>query len=95
MSLSAAVVPSEPKNDNPASGKSKTAISVRTVGPEYQIRQNRSGVLSPASRKKGTLATFPNQGHLTLAAAAKRFKRYALLVDKVNCFVVLCSYSAK
>jgi len=45
----------------------------------YQNPANRSGVFS-CVQKKGTLAHVSKQGASNFAAAAKRFKRYALLV---------------
>jgi hypothetical protein len=50
----------------------------KTSGADIQNTANRSGVFSCVQKKKRS-RTFPNKG-INFAAAAKRFKRYALLV---------------
>lgn len=54
---------------------------------DVQNPANRPGIFSSVQKKKCT-RTFPNKG-IYLAAAADRFKRYALFVDQGNCLVLL------
>lgn len=54
---------------------------------DVQNPANRPGIFSSVQKKKRT-RTFPNKG-IYLAAAADRFKRYALFVGQANCFVWL------
>jgi hypothetical protein len=71
----AVVLQAEKRQSRSGKGKSPFRQNCRA---NIQNPANRSGVFSCVQKKERT-RTFPNKG-INFAAAAKRFKRYALLV---------------
>ena len=76
VALTLAVVLQAEKRQS-RSGKGKPPFR-QNCGADIQNTANRSGVFS-CVQKKERARTFPNKG-INFATAAKRFKRYALLV---------------